>query len=51
MSSIPNIFWRYCKDIANLLLWVIWEYLIIPINNDNINIVGNFDAQSEEKNF
>ena len=39
---------RYCKDIANLLLWVIWECLIMPINNDNINLVGNVDAQSVE---
>ena len=37
---------RYCEDIANLLLWVIWEYLIMPINNDNINLTGKFDALS-----
>ena len=29
-------FWRHCKDIANLLLRVLWEYLIMPINNDSI---------------
>ena len=23
----------------------------MPINNDNINLVGNFDAQSDEINF
>ena len=40
-----------CKDIANLLLWVIWECLIMSINNDNTNLVGNFDAQSVEINF
>ena len=31
MNSIPNFFfWRYCEDIANLLLWVIWECLFMP---------------------
>ena len=44
-------FLRHCKDIANLLLWVIWEFLIIPINNDNINLVRNFDAQNVQINF
>ena len=42
---------RCCKVIANLLLWVIWECLIMSINNDNINLVGNFDAQSVEINL
>ena len=42
---------RCCKVIANLLLWVIWECLIMSINNDNINLVGNFDAQSAEINL
>ena len=31
-------FLRYCKDIENLLLWVIWECLIIPINHGNNNL-------------
>ena len=44
-------FLRYCKDIVNLLLWVIWECLIMPINNDNNNLVENFDAQIVETNF
>ena len=44
--SFLTSFLRYCKDIANSLHWVIWECLIMPINNDNINLVGNFDAQS-----
>ena len=30
------IFLRYYKDIAHLLLWVLWECLIIIINNDSI---------------
>ena len=29
-------FLRYCKDIPNLLLWVLWECLIMPINTDSI---------------
>ena len=41
-------FLRYCKNTANLLLWVIWECLIMPINTDNINLAGNSDAQSVE---
>ena len=46
MTFIPNFFF----DITNLLLWVNWECLIMFIN-DNINLVGNFDAQSVEINF
>ena len=40
------LFSRYCKDIANLLLWIIWECWIMPINNNNINLVENSDTQS-----
>ena len=50
MPSIPNYFLRYCKDIGNLLPWVIWECLIMPVI-ENSNLVGNFDAQSVEINF
>ena len=38
MNSIPNLFLRYCKDIANLLHWVLWECLIMSINNDSITL-------------
>ena len=31
-------FLRYCKDIANLSFWVLWECLIMPINNDSITL-------------
>ena len=31
ISFISNFFLRYCKDIANLLLWELWECLTIPI--------------------
>ena len=31
-------FLRYCKNIANLLLWVLWECLIMPVNNDSITL-------------
>ena len=35
MNSIPIFFFfRYCKDIPNLLLWVLWESLIMTTNND-----------------
>ena len=34
--------------LPNLLLRVFQECLIMPINNDNINLAGNFDAQSVE---
>ena len=44
-------FLRYCKDITDLLRWVNWECLIMPINIDNINLVWNFNAQSSEINF
>ena len=34
-------FLRYCKDIANLLFWVLWECLVMPINNDSITLWEN----------
>ena len=33
-----TFFLRYCKDIANSLLWLLWECLIMPINNDSITL-------------
>ena len=46
MKSIPNFFLRYCKDIANLLLLVLWECLVMSINNDATTLHEN--AQSIE---
>ena len=34
-------FLRNCKDIANLLIWVLWERLIKPINNASIALKEN----------
>ena len=31
----------YCKDCTNWLLWVLWECLIMPINNDSIILYKN----------
>ena len=56
MNSIHNFFLGYCKDIANLLHWVLWECLIIPItipstfSGSSYHIVENFDTQSVEIN-
>ena len=30
-SSLTFFFWRYYKDIANLLFWELWECFAIPI--------------------
>ena len=30
-TPLVTSFFRYCKDIANLLLWVLWECLIMAI--------------------
>ena len=30
-TPLVTSFFRYCKDIANLLLWVLWECLIMTI--------------------
>ena len=61
MKFIPNFFLRFCKNIANLLLWVLWECLNIPINNHIITLkklwwpkccnqlVGNFDVYLHAK--
>ena len=45
-------FFRYSKYIANLLLCVIWQRMIIPINNDRITFDDrNFAAQSVKINL
>ena len=36
-SSLTS-FLKYCKDIANLLFWELWEFLIIPIKNHSVNL-------------
>ena len=33
---------RYCKDIAKLLFWGLWECLTIPIKNHIINLYETF---------
>ena len=33
-----TFFIRYCKDIVNLLIWVLWKCLIMPINDDSITL-------------
>ena len=38
MNSISTFFFRYCKDIPNLLLWVLSKCLIMPINTDGITL-------------
>ena len=62
MNSIPNFCFRHCKDTANLLFWVLWECLIMPISNDSSTLqetlilkhwnqlVGNFDVCLHAKN-
>ena len=43
-----------CKDIANLLIWVLWECLIMSIDNDSITLyqqlAGNIDVYLCAKN-
>ena len=40
MNSIPNFFFLwYCKDNARFLHWVLWECLIMTINNDSITLL------------
>ena len=43
-----------CKNIANLLIWVLWECLIMSIDNDSItlyqHLVGNTDVYLCAKN-
>ena len=49
-------FWYWCKDIANLLVWVLLECLITLISNDCITLqqswnrlVGNYDVYLQAK--
>ena len=37
-NSIWTSFLRYCKDIANLLIWALWECLITSINDNSITL-------------
>ena len=37
-TSSLNYFPRYFKEIANLLLWVIWAFLVTHTKNDNSNL-------------
>ena len=40
MNSIPNFFsLGYCKDNARFLHWVLWESLIMTINNNSITLL------------
>ena len=41
-NSSLSSFLRYCKDIANLLLWELWECLTIPIKNHSTNLQETF---------
>ena len=34
-SSCDTLFLIYCKNITNLLSWVLWTYLATPIKNNN----------------
>ena len=40
---------RYCKDIANFLFWVLWEFLIISHQKSQQESVGNFRAYLHAK--
>ena len=42
INIISNLFLGYCKDIASLLFWELWERLTIPIKNDSINLQETF---------
>ena len=42
LSSSLISFLIYCKDIANLLFWELWEWLIISIKNHSINLQETF---------
>ena len=45
VKFISNFFFlRYCKDIANLLFWEIWEWLIIPIKECYFKFAESFHA-------
>ena len=41
---------RFCKDIANLLLWLVWECLIMPIKMI-LSPCRKLSSQSVETNF
>ena len=41
-TSYLTSFLRYCKGIANLLFWKLWECLTIPIKNHSINFQETF---------
>ena len=45
-----NVFFWYCKDVANLLLWVRWECLIMSINNDSITVYNNLMSKVLKSN-
>ena len=40
LKSLMNL--RYCKVIANFLLWEFWECSTIPIKNNSINLWETF---------
>ena len=42
INFISNFFFRYCRDIANLLFWELGECLTIPIKNHSINLQETF---------
>ena len=41
-TSSLTCFLNYCKDIADLLFWELWECLAIPIKNHIINLQETF---------
>ena len=42
INFILHILWIYCKNIANLLLWVLWACLTMHIQSDTINLWKTF---------
>ena len=49
INFISNFFLRYRKDIANLLLWELWERLTITIKNHSIDSQDTFMLISMEQ--
>ena len=49
INFISNFFLRYRKDIANLLLWELWEHLTITIKNHSIDSQDTFMLISMEQ--
>ena len=47
-ASSVNFFLRYCKEIANLLFWVIWAHLTTP--KRIVSIEEIFDVYLQAKN-